>query len=228
MKLGGLEKFSGVDFDGKLACTLFTVGCNFRCPFCHNSPLVIETEENITEQEFFDFLQERKHLLNGVCISGGEPTLQKDLVEFISKIKKLGFAVKLDTNGTNPTILQELIASNLIDYVAMDIKNCFNAYSDIIGLKNYDLRSVKKSVEILKKDLVDYEFRTTLVREYHTLENIIELGEDIKGAKKLFLQKFKPADTCLEKDLTEVSKADAELFKDILSDNIPQVKLRGY
>ncbi|MBO4962222.1 MAG: anaerobic ribonucleoside-triphosphate reductase activating protein [Clostridia bacterium] len=228
MKLGGLEKFSGVDFDGKLACTLFTVGCNFRCPFCHNSPLVIETEENITEQEFFDFLQERKHLLNGVCISGGEPTLQKDLIEFISKIKKLGFAVKLDTNGTNPTILQELIASNLIDYVAMDIKNCFNAYSDIIGLKNYDLRSVKKSVEILKKDLVDYEFRTTLVREYHTLENIIELGEDIKGAKKLFLQKFKPADTCLEKDLTEVSKADAELFKDILSDNIPQVKLRGY
>ena len=228
MKLGGLEKFSGVDFDGKLACTLFTVGCNFRCPFCHNSPLVIETEENITEQEFFDFLQERKHLLNGVCISGGEPTLQKDLVEFISKIKKLGFAVKLDTNGTNPTILQELIASKLIDYVAMDIKNSFNAYSDIIGLKNYDLRSVKKSVEILKKDLVDYEFRTTLVREYHTLENIIELGEDIKGAKKLFLQKFKPADTCLEKDLTEVSKADAELFRDILSENIPQVKLRGY
>jgi len=228
MKLGGLEKFSGVDFDGKLACTLFTVGCNFRCPFCHNSPLVIETEENITEQEFFDFLQERKHLLNGVCISGGEPTLQKDLVEFISKIKKLGFAVKLDTNGTNPTILQELIDKKLIDYVAMDIKNCFNAYSDIIGLKNYDLTSVKKSVEILKKDLVDYEFRTTLVREYHTLENIIELGEDIKGAKKLFLQKFKPADTCLEKDLTEVSKADAELFKDILSDNIPQVKLRGY
>lgn len=228
MKLGGLEKFSGVDFDGKLACTLFTVGCNFRCPFCHNSPLVIETEENITEQEFFEFLQERKHLLNGVCISGGEPTLQKDLVEFISKIKKLGFAVKLDTNGTNPTILQELIASKLIDYVAMDIKNSFNAYSDIIGLKNYDLTSVKKSVEILKKDLVDYEFRTTLVREYHTLENIIELGEDIKGAKKLFLQKFKPADTCLEKDLTEVSKADAELFKDILSENIPLVKLRGY
>ena len=228
MKLGGLEKFSGVDFDGKLACTLFTVGCNFRCPFCHNSPLVIETEENITEQEFFDFLQERKHLLNGVCISGGEPTLQKDLVEFITKIKKLGFAVKLDTNGTNPTILQELIDKKLIDYVAMDIKNSFNAYSDIIGLKNYDLTSVKKSVEILKKDLVDYEFRTTLVREYHTLENVIELGEDIKGAKKLFLQKFKPADTCLEKDLTEVSKADAELFKDILSDNIPQVKLRGY
>lgn len=228
MKLGGLEKFSGVDFDGKLACTVFTVGCNFRCPFCHNSPLVIQNDSHIEEKEFFDFLIERKDRLNGVCISGGEPTLQKDLVNFVAKIKEIGYFVKLDTNGTNPQILQELIDKNLLDYVAMDIKNCFNAYSDIIGLKNYDLSLVKQSVQILMQNKVDYEFRTTLVREYHCLENIIELGEDIKGAKKLFLQKFKPAETCLEKNLTEVSKTDAELFKDILSENISQVKLRGY
>ncbi len=228
MKLGGLEKFSGVDFDGKLACTVFTVGCNFRCPFCHNSPLVIENDSYLEETEFFDFLTERKDRLNGVCISGGEPTLQNDLPYFAEKIKKIGYAVKLDTNGTNPKVLKDLIDNNLIDYVAMDIKNNLNAYGEIIGLKNYDISSVKQSIDILMQDKIDYEFRTTLVREFHTLENVIELGEDIKGAKKLYLQKFKSSDTCLEKNLTEVKKADAELYRDILKENVLQVNLRGY
>jgi len=228
MKLGGLEKFSGVDFDGKLACTVFTVGCNYRCPFCHNSPLVIDSDSHLTEKEFFDFLVERKDRLNGVCISGGEPTLQPDLEEFVKKIKSLGYFVKLDTNGTNPEALKNLIDKNLLDYVAMDIKNCLSEYSSIIGLKNYDVSNVKRSIDILKQDLVDYEFRTTLVREFHTLENVIQMGTEIEGAKKMFLQKFKSAETCLQANLTEVRKDDAILFKEILSEYVKTVNLRGY
>ena len=227
MKLGGLEKFSGVDYDGKLACTVFTVGCNFRCPFCHNSPLVIDTQTNLTEEEFFEFLQMRKGVLNGVCISGGEPTLQKDLPEFISKIKNLGYSVKLDTNGTNPEMLQYLIDNRLIDYVAMDIKNCFNGYNKVIGI-NFDITKVKQSIEILMQDKIDYEFRTTLVKEFHTLDDIMTCANEISGAKKLYLQKFKESDTCLEKNLTEVSKIDAELYKEVFSDHVKEVYLRGY
>lgn len=228
MKIAGLEKFSGVDYDGKLACTVFLPGCNFRCPFCHNSPLVISDENNISEQEFFDFLVERKSMLNGVCISGGEPTLHKDLPEFIAKIKDLGYLVKLDTNGTNPQMLKSLIEQKLIDYVAMDIKNSFLMYPLTVGVENINLDGVKESIKILIEDKVDYEFRTTLIKQYHTVDDIVTCALEIEGAKKLYLQKFKDSENCLQQGLTAVSLEDAELYKDIFSDYVKQVKLRGY
>ena len=228
MKIAGLEKFSGVDYDGKLACTVFLSGCNFRCPFCHNSPLVITTQENLTEQEFFDFLVERKSMLNGVCVSGGEPTLYNDLPEFIAKIKALGYCVKLDTNGTNPAMLKTLIDQKLIDYVAMDIKNSFLMYPLTVGVDKLDLDSIKQSIKILLEDKVDYEFRTTLIKQYHTVDDIITCATEIEAAKKLYLQKFKDSENCLQKGLTAVSKEDAELYKDIFSDYVKKVQLRGY
>ena len=228
MKIAGLEKFSGVDFDGKLACTVFLPGCNFRCPFCHNSPLVISNEDNISEQEFFTFLNERKSMLNGVCISGGEPTLHKDLPELIKKIKDLGFSVKLDTNGTNPQMLEYLIENKLIDYVAMDIKNSFVMYSLTVGVNKINLEPIKQSIKMLLKNKVDYEFRTTLIKQYHTVDDIVTCALEIEGAKKLYLQKFKDSENCLQKGLTAVSQEDAELYKDIFSDYVENVYLRGY
>ncbi len=228
MKIAGLEKFSGVDYDGKLACTVFLSGCNFRCPFCHNSPLVISNEENITEQEFFNFLNERKAMLNGVCVSGGEPTLYKELPQFIVKIKALGYCVKLDTNGTNPQMLAYLIDNKLIDYVAMDIKNSFLMYPITVGVDDASINAIKQSIKILLEDKVDYELRTTLIKQYHTVDDIITCATEIEGAKKLYLQKFKDSENCLQKGLTAVSKQDAELYKDIFSDYVKEVHLRGY
>ncbi len=228
MKIAGLEKFSGVDYDGKLACTVFLSGCNFRCPFCHNSPLVISTENNISEQEFFDFLIERKSMLNGVCISGGEPTLYSQLPEFIKKIKALGYSVKLDTNGTNPQMLKTLIDNKRIDYVAMDIKNSFLMYPITVGVDEIDIEKVKQSIKILLENKIDYEFRTTLIKQYHTVDDIITCATEIAGAKKLYLQKFKDSENCLQKGLTAVSKKDAELYKEIFSDYVERVTLRGY
>ena len=198
IEIGGLEKSTLIDYPGRPACTVFLIGCNFRCPFCYSSELVllekIKKQPRISKKEFFDFLKKRKELLDGVVICGGEPTIHKDLPEFIKKIKKLGYPVKLDTNGSNPEMLEDLIDKKLIDYVAMDIKAPKEKYGKIVGLldcwNDGMLRKIEKSIEILKLGKVDYEFRSTIVPSIHTKEDIIEIARWIKGAKKYFLQNF--------------------------------------
>ncbi len=230
MRICGLEKMSLVDYDGLVSATVFAPSCNFKCGFCHNSLLVVGHENlpTISEQEVLDYLAKRKGILDGVCVSGGEPTLQKDLPLFIEKIKNLGYKVKLDTNGTNPEIIKTLFDNALIDYVAMDIKNDKDNYAKIIGFDKFDTVKVEKSVDFLMNSGYDYEFRTTLINEYHKEQNIRAIASWIKGAKKYFLQKFKGGDHCISQGLSPVSDEDAMKFIEILSKDIPTAKLRGY
>ncbi|MBQ8596445.1 MAG: anaerobic ribonucleoside-triphosphate reductase activating protein [Lachnospiraceae bacterium] len=191
MLIAGLNKTTLLDYPGRIAATVFTGGCNFRCPFCHNAGLVLSpsSAETYSEEDVFSFLQKRKNVLQGVCITGGEPTLQADLPEFIGRIKALGYAVKLDTNGYKPKVLKDLLEANLLDYVAMDVKNCLEKYELTTGVK-VDTEQIKESVAILKSAGIDYEFRTTIVKEFHQREDMIKLGEWIKGCPKYYLQQF--------------------------------------
>lgn len=230
MNIAGMEKMSLVDFDGKVSATVFTGGCNFLCPFCHNSPLVLDFKNlpTVPESDVISYLKKRAGILDGVCISGGEPTLQKDLPEFIEKIKSLGYAVKLDTNGTNPQIVKTLAESGLVDYFAMDIKNDRENYAKIIGFDKYDVKNVEKSVEYFINGTADYEFRTTVIKEYHEEENVKKIGEWIKGANKYFLQKFKDSGSCIKNGLSPVDDKTAENFIKILKSTVPNSRLRGY
>ena len=232
IKIGGLQKTTLIDYPGKVACTIFLSGCNFRCPFCYNAEMVlpekIKRQPVIPEKEVFAFLKDRQGLLEAVCITGGEPTINADLPVFIRKIKKLGYLVKLDTNGSNPVMLKKLIAQKLVDYVAMDIKAPLggkspNAYKDATGGKA-NIEKIKKSIEIIKQSGVDYEFRTTVVPGIHEKEDILELARMIAPAKKFFLQNFrqgKNLNAGLEKVapypgefLVELRNAIAFLFDD--------------
>ncbi len=230
MEILGLEKMSIVDYDGKVVATVFTGSCNFRCPFCHNSALVLDYKNinAIPEKELFDFLVKRKNLLDGVCITGGEPTLQKDLPFFIEKIKKQGYLVKLDTNGTNPDMVKELCQAGLVDYFAMDIKNDKEHYADIIGLNKYDTAKIEQTVDYFLSGKADYEFRTTLISAFHKAQNMHKIGDWLKGANKYFLQKFKSGDNCIKKDLTAIELNTANEFLSIVSPFVKQAKLRGY
>lgn len=198
MILGGFQKFTLIDYPKKVAAIVFTVGCNFRCGYCYNVNLVlpkkIRPEDKILEKDFFDFLKSRKNKLDAVVVTGGEPTLQKDLEKFIAKIKKMGFLVKLDTNGANPDVLKKLIDKKLIDYVAMDIKNNINdkSYQKIVCTK-LNIENIFKSVEMLLTDKVDYEFRTTAAPGI-SQKDILAIAKKIKNAKKYFLQEFKDID----------------------------------
>lgn len=228
MKIYGFEKLSMVDFEGHLCATVFTGGCNFRCPFCQNADLVNVTNlEQYNEDEIFAHLEKRKNVLDSVCISGGEPTLNPDLKNFIQKLKQRGLLVKLDTNGTKPDLLKELIDEGLIDYVAMDVKNSPALYPKTAGaIVNMD--DVGKSVELLKSNVVPYEFRTTLVSGHHSNESIEEMGKWLDGAGKIYLQCFVDSGNCLQQGLQKVPKDRALIFKTILQKYIKQVELRGY
>ncbi|MBQ3047327.1 MAG: anaerobic ribonucleoside-triphosphate reductase activating protein [Clostridia bacterium] len=230
MHVCGLEKMSLVDYDGLVCATVFTGGCNFLCGFCHNSPLVMGADKlpAIPEEDILSYLEKRKGVLDGVCVSGGEPTLQKDLPEFIEKIKKIGYKVKLDTNGTRPDLIKSLNENGLVDYFAMDIKNDRKSYGDIIGIDEYDTKKIERSVDYFLSGTADYEFRTTLIAEYHKQENIREIGNWIKGANKYFLQKFKDGENCIKSGLSAVDNQTVLKFKDILSKTIPNTYLRGY
>ena len=180
----GLQKLTLLDYPGRVACTLFTKGCNFRCPFCHNASLVVRAEEQkaYSNEEILSFLKKRQGILDGVCITGGEPTLMRELPEFIYEIKALGYSVKLDTNGTRPQVIDRLIGEGLVDYIAMDIKNCPEKYAYTIGLpENYDLTPIMESKDILMKGNVDFEFRTTVAKPFHTEEDFLKIGEWLRG-----------------------------------------------
>jgi len=191
MLISGLQKLTLLDYPGKTAAIVFTYGCNFRCPYCHNALLVTEKiGETVPEDEVFAFLKKRKGILDAVCITGGEPTLQKDLKAFILKVREIGYSVKLDTNGTNPLLLDELLTEGLLDYVAMDIKNSPERYGEATGVKA-DTDNIMKSISIIKEKAPDYEFRTTITKELHSENDIISICEIIGKESKYFLQQFK-------------------------------------
>lgn len=224
-----IEKLSLVDYDGKIACTLFTESCNFRCPFCHNKDLALSTASvNIPFEEVLSFLKSRVNKLEGVVITGGEPTLMFELADKIKAIKDLGFLVKLDTNGYKPETLEFLINNKLIDYVAMDIKNSLDKYDLTTGINNIKQEKILKSISILKEGKVDYEFRTTLVKEFHTINDIKEIASLLKGAKKYFLQKYVASENCINKNLHHVDYDVVKEFESVLKENIDFVGLRGY
>lgn len=228
MKIFGLEKLSLVDFGNNVCAVVFTGACNYRCPFCHNAGLVEKTVEQIPENQVIEFLQSRRKMLDGVCVSGGEPTLQPDLCDFLRKLKQMGYKVKLDTNGTNPKILQQAINEKLVDYVAMDIKNSEDKYAVTTGVNYLLFSAVQESISILINSGVDYEFRTTLVNELHSHEDIKKMAQMLVGAKRIFLQQYIDSENCIKQGLTKVSKETAKEFANILSQTVKEVKLRGY
>lgn len=211
MRIGGLEKFTLIDFPEVMACVVYTIGCNFRCPYCHNPELVDETTKKEQDEKYlYKFLKTRHGKLDGVVITGGEPTLQKDLLEVMKKIKKMGFKVKLDSNGTNPQILEKAIKEKLVDYIAMDIKSPLAKYSSIVA-RSVDTKAIKKSIKIIMNSAVDYEFRTTLIKSLVPPEDIIKIGKEIKGAKKYYLQKFIPTKILNPSFRKKVTYDDEEL-----------------
>ena len=226
MLICGLQKNTLIDFPGRLAATVFLSGCNFRCPWCYSKELVlpqnIETQPKISEKQFFDFLKERQDLLSGVVVCGGEPTIHQELPQFIKKIKKLKYPVKLDTNGSNPRALQGLFKDRLLDYVAMDIKQQNQKYNEATGIK-IDLVKIKESVELIKNSGIDYEFRTTVVPTIHTKQDIIEIAKWLSPAKRYYLQNFRPEKTInpefetqrpyLNEELLDIQKAIVPLFE---------------
>ena len=236
MLILGLQKLTLLDFPGRLACTVFLGGCNFRCPFCHNGSLVMPVDgaDLIEVEDLLAFLDSRVGRLHGVCISGGEPTLHHDLPNLLSEIKARGFAVKLDTNGSNPEMLSELIADGLVDYVAMDIKNSLEKYEITIGA-NSELgirdskliNRIKESAGLLMEGRVDFEFRTTLVRELHTEEDIRAVGEWLAGEEKFFLQTYRDEGDLIVGGFSAFTKKEAEHLLSILKTKIPNAKIRG-
>ncbi len=227
-KFVGMEKLSLVNYDGKLACTLFTKRCNFKCAFCHNSSLVFDCNLNEIDDEIvFDYLKKRKNQLDAVVITGGEPTLMTTLKDKIIKIKQLGYLVKLDTNGTNPSIIKELYENNLIDYIAMDIKSSLIKYSLITDAK-VDCENIKKSINYIINNFKDYEFRITLVDGFHDFEDIKQIAKLINGADKLYLQCFIDNGNCIKKGLNKVDIEKVLEYKKYLEKYVKKVELRNY
>ncbi len=229
MKFYGMQKMTLLDYPGYVACTLFTGGCNFRCPFCHNALLVLDLDENYTipEEEVLAFLKKRQGLLDGVCVTGGEPLINKDIGDFLSKVKELGFKIKLDTNGTNPALLKELVSQKLVDYVAVDIKNSPEKYAETVGLKSFDMSTINETVNFLMTGCVDYEFRTTVTKQFHTEKSMEEAARFIRGAKRYFLQNFVDSGNLIGSGITGQSKEEMEKLLSVVKKYVPDSCLRG-
>ena len=217
-----------LDFPEHIACTVFLGGCDFRCPYCHNFELVDGSAAPIMDDEgFFKFLETRHGLLDGVAITGGEPLMRTDIADFIKKIREMGFKVKLDTNGYHPERLKELYQKDLLDYVAMDVKNSVEKYGITSGIDNLDIKRILRSISIIMSSDIPYEFRTTVVKEYHFDEDFISIGEIIKGASRYYLQQFTERDTVPNKNLTSPSEEDMERYLSIVKKSVPNAMLRG-
>lgn len=229
MKICGYNKTTLLDYPGKVAATIFLGSCNFRCPFCQNSSLVLHpaVQPEIPTDEVLSFLKKRQGILDGVCISGGEPTLSEELPDFVREIKALGYAVKLDTNGSRPYVVKELVKEGLIDKAAMDIKACPDNYKALSGLRYPDMDSIFETVDFLMEGHVDYEFRTTVVKELHTEKDFIEIGQWLSGAKAYYLQAYKDSDGVLQPGFTSYSMEELQHFRSILLKTIPLVDIRG-
>jgi len=229
MVISGFQKLTLVDYPEHIACLIFTQGCNFRCPFCHNRDLVnsMDSKNQISEKEILDYLEKRRGLIDGVCISGGEPLLQKDIAIFMKLVKEKGYKIKLDTNGSKPQILKKLIEDKLIDYVAMDIKNSFSNYGQTSGVINIDLEKVKESIAILKNSNIDYEFRTTVVKELHSFEDLKFICEYLGNNVKYYLQNYRDCETVLVSGYHGFEKEELLEFKNKLNKDYPNVMVRG-
>lgn len=229
MKIYGFNKTTLLDYPGHLAASLFLGGCNFRCPFCHNKNLVLNSEKEpyILEDEVLSYLEKRKNILEGVCISGGEPTLNIELESFIRKIKKLGLLVKLDTNGYLPDVLSSLYLDGLIDYVAMDVKSSKENYSRVAGVSLADLSRIERSVEFIKTKVKEYEFRTTVVKELHTASDFKSIGDWLEGASQYYLQSYRETENVISPIFTSYSKHELDEFCLTLQKYIKKVEIRG-
>ena len=231
MKVTGIQKLTLLDYPGVVACTVFTAGCNFRCPFCHNAMLVLPEQiddECLTDDEVFGFLKKRRGVLDGVAVTGGEPLLHADMPEFLARVKELGYKIKLDTNGSNPELLSEIVKNKLVDRVAMDIKNAPEEYARTIGLKSFDIAPVERSKEMLLRGDIDYEFRTTVVKGLHTKESLIGAAKWIEGAKEYYLQQFKDSGNLILPDgLSAYDEKQMHALADAVRDYVPTVEVRG-
>ena len=229
MEFTGINKLSLLDYPGKVAAILYVDKCNFRCEFCHNWNTLIACEDNedLVFEDILSFLRKRVGVLDAVVISGGEPTLMPDLEDKIRKIRELGYLIKLDTNGSNPEVVEDLISKGLLDYIAMDVKSSLEEYGRFTNNKVF-FDKVKESIELLKQNKVDYEFRMTLISEYHNEKIIKDVANLVKGAKRLFLQQYKESEGVLNKNLHPVDEGLANQFVEILSQYVDEVSLRGY
>lgn len=229
VKVHGFNKLTLLDYPGRLACTIFLGHCNFRCPFCHNAGLVLDPENEpvIPIEEIRGTLKKRKGILDGVCITGGEPTVHKKLPEFIQQIKKMDYSVKLDTNGTNPQMVQDMVKAGLVDYVAMDIKNAPDKYGETAGIARVHLEAVNETVEFLKSGKVDYEFRTTVTRELHKKEDFLKIRKWLSGSRRYFLQAYKESEQVIHPVYSSYSREQLENFRQLLLEEISQVEIRG-
>ena len=227
MKIAGIQKVTLLDFPGKVACMIFTQGCNLCCPFCQNSSLIQTKEKsNMTVDEVLDYLNLRKKILDGVVITGGEPLVQKDIKDLLRNIKELGLLIKIDTNGTYPLILKEIIEEGLVDYVAMDIKNVDSKYMMTVG-KKINIDNIKKSIDILKSSKIDYEFRTTLVKEFHNFEDIKKICELVGKDSKYYLQNFEDSSDVINHNLHGFTRGELLLIYENIKENFPNVEIRA-
>lgn len=228
MHICGFYKTTLLDYPGKVAATIFLGGCNFRCPFCHNGDLVLHSKdmETYEEEEILSFLKKRKNVLEGVCITGGEPTLWEELLGFIRKIKELGYLVKLDTNGSNPEMLTELMDDGLLDYIAMDVKAPSEDYEKLCGVKA-DMEKIDRSIQLIKQGKVSYEFRTTVVSKLHTKESILKIGKWLRGAENYYLQSYQETEKNICKGFSAMKKEELFALKGDLEKEIKNVKVRG-
>ena len=229
MRIDGLQKMTLLDFPGKVACTVFTGGCNFRCPFCHNALLVTKLPEkpDYSEDEILSFLEKRTGLLDGVAITGGEPLLNPDIADFIRKIRSMGYAVKLDTNGSFPERLKAIVGEGLVDYVAMDIKHAPNKYNQIANRKDFSIEPILESVAFLKEGRIPYEFRTTVIREFHKEEDFISIGKWLSGADAYILHSYKDSERVISPGFHAYPKDDLKHFCSILKPDIKKIEIRG-
>lgn len=229
MQINGFNKLTLLDYPGHLAATIFLGGCNMRCPFCHNASLVtkLSSQPVIPTEEVLTTLAKRKGILEGVCITGGEPTLYQDLPDFIKEIKTMGFLVKLDTNGSNPTMLKALVQNGFLDYVAMDIKNSREKYHLTAGVSNISLDLIEESIQFLLTSPLDYEFRTTIVKELHTKEDVVSIGKWLKGAKAYHLQSYKDSDDVITPGFHSYPKEILSEYINFLTPYVSHISLRG-
>ena len=229
MQIQGLQKLTLLDYPGRTACTIFLSGCNFRCPFCHNAPLLTaNAADGMGEEELLAFLKNRQGLLDGVAVTGGEPLLRPELPALLEKIKALGYAVKLDTNGTFPERLEQIVRAGLADYVAMDVKNSPARYAQTVGAVELDdLAPIDQSVSFLLRGTVDYEFRTTAVAELHDDASFLSLADWLAGARRYFIQRFQPRDTVLRAGLSAPSEMQLHCWAELVRPKIHAVEIRG-
>ncbi len=230
IRIHGLQKLSMVDYPGKIAATVFTGGCNLRCPFCHNALLVTRLSESpqLDTGEVLQFLQKRRGLLDGVVLSGGEPLIQNGVVEFLRAVRDMGFSIKLDTNGCYPDALADILDRHLADYVAMDIKNTPEKYPLTTGLQNFDMAPIQASLDILKAGSVDYEFRTTVVRELHSVADIVEIGRWLQGAPRYFLQNFEDSGNLIGAGFHGFSSDELDAMAAAAAPYFQSVQVRGF